>query len=138
MNPSWNDGTISYCDAEHLFWTYDQATETLHLLDARIVLNCCGDHSIEVAEQPDQSLLVTEIDDGQAGRCLCSCVFDYLVSVHNLSADPVDIRIVRDISEEADLVTVWEGTLRLEEGNGSAVVDASSADPWCSELDTDT
>src|SRR5262245_32523726 len=40
----------TYCEAERLLWAYDSGTGSLGLTNARIMLNCCGEHSIEVTE----------------------------------------------------------------------------------------
>jgi hypothetical protein len=125
-----------YCDAEVLYWTYDAETETLQLLDSRIILNCCGEHDITVTRETDSSLLVTEIDNGDAGRCRCTCAFDYQVSVERVWNQPLLVRMVRDISDEDGLIEVWQGTLSLDFGGGSVIIDGTPVE-GCQTADTD-
>ena len=59
--PPETGGADDYCAAELLDWTYDAATETLELTDARALLNCCGVRTVEMA-QVDGVYVVTETD----------------------------------------------------------------------------
>jgi hypothetical protein len=129
-----------YCDAEMLHWTYDAESGVLHLLDARIVLNCCGEHDMTFERQPNGTYLIRETDvAGDAGRCRCTCVFDYQITVENLFAGGIDIEIVREVEPETEVIDVWKGHLSLDTGSGSVVIDDTGAEPWCSGGgDTDT
>lgn len=129
----------TYCDAEQLLWVYDADAQSLGLTDARITLNCCGEHSMSVAVDDAGTYVVTERDapqivGGMASRCNCMCVFDFGVSVEPVPAGTIDVRVVLEVTDSADASTVvWEGAIDLTKGSGSIVIDSSSADPWCSQ-----
>ncbi|MBN2493729.1 MAG: hypothetical protein JXR96_03970 [Deltaproteobacteria bacterium] len=133
-----NGGTIfdapsAYCDAEVLYWIYEAASQTLSLADTRILLNCCGDHGMTVA-QVDGVYVVTETDapeDGW-GRCLCMCVYDFVVSVSQIPAETIPIRIFREVTD-SESGTVWEGELDLTAGAGAVVIDETDVGLWCTE-----
>jgi hypothetical protein len=122
----------TYCDAEVMYWEYDGDTGLLSLMDARILLNCCGQHSIRV-DRTISGLTVTEIDASMGGyRCLCTCVFDFGVDILDVPSGILSLRIMRDVtdSQKAPEV-VWEGTLDLAACSGSIVIDNTPAGPWC-------
>jgi hypothetical protein len=128
----------TYCDAERLLWNYDAAARTLGLLDARVQLNCCGQHSIDV-EVVDGVHVVTETDapeklpDGDEARCNCMCVFDYAADVTPVDGSVISMRVLRNVTDQTPALTVvWEGTLDLSAGSGEVVVSSASAEPWCS------
>jgi len=129
----------TYCDAERLLWNYDAATRTLGLLDARVMLNCCGEHSIDVKVE-DGVHVVTETDapeklpNGDEARCGCMCVFDYAADVTPVEGSMLSMRVVRNVPDQTPAVTVvWEGMLDLSAGAGEVVVSSASAEPWCGE-----
>ncbi|MFO0592354.1 MAG: hypothetical protein U0441_32715 [Polyangiaceae bacterium] len=130
----------TYCDAEQLLWVYDAATQSLGLTDARMVLNCCGEHSITVAVDDAGKYVVSERDapedvGGSTARCNCMCVFDFGVSVEPVPAGSIDVRVVLDVTDsgEAEKV-VYEGSIDLSQGSGAIVIDGTSADPWCGQM----
>jgi hypothetical protein len=125
----------TYCDAEKLLWNYDAATKTLGLTNSRIILNCCGDHSVK-ATKDGETLVFTEVDAPQAAaggaRCKCNCVFDYAADISAVDGPMTSLRIVRNITDaDPATQTVWEGTLDLAPGSGEVVINTMSADPWC-------
>jgi hypothetical protein len=125
----------TYCDAERLLWNYDAATKTLGLINARMLLNCCGDHSIKVTRD-GETVVFTEIDAPQASaggaRCKCSCVFDYAADVSPVEAATTPLRIVRNVTDaQPASTTVWEGTLDLAMGADEVIISAESLGTWC-------
>jgi hypothetical protein len=124
----------TYCEAERLLWNYDAAAKTLGLTNARVQLNCCGDHSVKVTRD-GQTVVFTEIDAPQASaggaRCKCNCVFDYAADVSTIESGSMSLRIVRNVTDAQPATTVWEGMLDLAAGAGEVVVSTDSADPWC-------
>ena len=128
----------TYCGAERLIWSY--ADGKLALTDQRILLNCCGDHSVQVTRDEDGTLVVTELDapeDGW-GRCDCLCVYDYAVTIDLPVAEPVALRLERLVTESEELPSgsaelVWEGTLDLTAGSGDEVLDETDLGFWCQE-----
>ena len=125
----------TYCGAERLLWNYDATTKTLGLMNARITLNCCGDHSLQVAKD-GETLVFTEVDAPQAAtggtRCKCNCVFDYAADISTVEGPMASLRIVRNITDaDPATQTVWEGTLDLSAGEGEVIINTANADPWC-------
>jgi hypothetical protein len=125
----------TYCDAERLLWNYDAATKTLGLTNARMLLNCCGDHSIKVTRD-GETVVFTEIDAPQASaggvRCKCNCVFDYAADVSPVESAATPLRIVRNVTDAQPATLIaWEGTLDLSIGAGEVIISAESLGPWC-------
>lgn len=122
----------TYCDAERLLWNYDASSKTLGLTNARIQLNCCGDHSVKVDKDGD-TVVFTEVDAPKDGsRCKCECVFDYAADVSTLESGMTALRIVRNVTDAQPATEiVWEGTLDLSAGMGEVIVSTDSAAPWC-------
>lgn len=127
----------TYCDAEILHWSFDSSTGRLILLDARILLNCCGEHDMYAEQLDDGTYLITETDgpmkigDGSYDRCLCTCVFDYRLYIEDIDADRISIKVVRDIEEEEEIIEVFEGELDLTEESGSFVIDNTDVGEFC-------
>jgi len=123
-----------YCDAEVLLWSYDSESGTLSLADNRVFLNCCGDHSMVVADD-DGIYEITETDAPEFAdaRCGCMCVFDFTVEVYEVFDQAFDFRLVRNVTDsESGLETIYEGSLDLAEGSGSIILDETDIEPWCS------
>jgi hypothetical protein len=124
----------TYCDAERLLWSYDVPAKTLSLLDARILLNCCGDHSIEVAKD-GETYVLTEVDDPEGGstRCKCVCVYDYAADLSPIEPGVLALRIVRRVKEQTPpSVTIWEGSLDLSKGEGQVILEDKPIEGICS------
>jgi hypothetical protein len=127
------DKRSDYCDAEVLHWLYDEATQRLKLADARVLLNCCGDHSMTV-EEVDGVYVFTETDapEGGWGRCLCMCVYDFVIKVDNIPPGTISIRIDRVVTDRPEgSGLVYEGELDLTLGSGSEVIDDTDVADWC-------
>jgi len=124
-----------YCAAEVLHWTYAAETDTLKLADARVLLNCCGDHSFEVEEQNGVYVFTeTDAPDGAGARCACMCVFDFSIEVTGITTGVIPIRIMRNVTDHDEgPVQVFEAELDLTQGSGSMVVDDTDVYPWCGE-----
>lgn len=124
----------TYCDAEMLYWAYDGSTQTLSVANNRINLNCCGLHSME-ASLVDGVYVLTETDAPEFGdaRCSCMCVFDYTIDVQGIPLGTIPLRIERNVTDSQEGVqVVWQGTLDLATGDGSAILDSTDVEPWCS------
>ena len=134
--PLFGDYTGEYCDAEVLHWEYDETNQILDIRDARILLNCCGDHSMDVAFE-DGVYLIDELDAPQNGdgRCHCMCVFDYDLSATGIPAGIITVRLMRHVTDSGDEFMVWEGELDLAEGSGFVILDDTPEDNWCGEID---
>lgn len=129
------DAPADYCAAEVLHWLYEPATQTLKIADARILLNCCGDHSMSM-ERDGGVYVFTEMDapEGGWGRCACMCVFDYTVTVRGIPEELITFRIDRDVTDDQDpKATVFENQLDLTLGSGFLIIDETDVGPWCGE-----
>jgi len=124
----------TYCDAERLLWNYDAASKTLGMTNARVTLNCCGDHSVKVSRD-GETIVFTEVDAPEAAaggaRCNCECVFDYGADISPVEPGNISIRIMRDVTDAPPVTMAWEGTIDTSGGEGEVVVSMESADPWC-------
>lgn len=125
----------TYCDAERLLWVYDAATQSLGVSNTRVLLNCCGDHTITVTEEGGTYVFM-ERDAPQAAsggaRCNCSCVFDYTVSIEPIPEGSLPIRLVLDVTDSGKAPeVVYEGSLDLTKGSGEVILDPNTVDPWC-------
>lgn len=124
---------INYCDAEVLYWNYEPSTETLKLLDARVLLNCCGDHSMVLGAE-DGTFVVTEIDSPENGgaRCACMCVYDYSLTAEGIPLKSIQMKIVREVyNDDPEIKTVFEGKMDLSLGSGVVILDETDVYPWC-------
>lgn len=121
----------TYCDAERLLWNYDAASKTLGVTNSRIVLNCCGTHSVTVDRDGD-TVVFTEIDGPKDGtRCKCECVFDFAADVSTLEPGMTSLRIVRNVTDsQMPPKVVWEGTLDLSAGMGEVIINTEPTS-WC-------
>lgn len=139
------DEASAYCAAEVLDWRYVADTETLHLSNDRILLNCCGEHSITV-HQEGELYVVTERDapeqigplplPGSGARCDCMCVFDFSVQVQSIAADPIELKIVREVTDsDLPVAEIWRGTIDLALGQGTVTIDDEDVGPWCGGLE---
>jgi len=123
-----------YCDAEVLYWVLDG--EELSVLNTRVMLNCCGEHSITVSQDGDGDITVREVDrPAQPGykRCFCSCNYDFRGDASGIEAGQVNLILERKKTDDsATFETLWEGQVDLAEGSGQIVVDDVPADAFCS------
>ena len=49
--PIKGDEPMLYCDSEKLVWSYSAGEQILSLANERILLNCCGDHSVQLVTE---------------------------------------------------------------------------------------
>ncbi len=132
---SLDKSTENYCDAEVLAWAYDSENGTVTLSNERILLNCCGDHSM-TATLIDGVYVIKEVDapEGEDGRCLCMCVFDFALELDGVGPGSMPIRILREVTDDASGPTlVWEGSLDLALGSGEEIIDETDVGVWCEE-----
>lgn len=125
----------TYCDAETLLWAYFPDTQTLELSNNRILLNCCGNHDLDVTLE-GTTYVVTETDSPEFGdaRCGCMCVYDYQTAIDGVPAGQVDLRVVRDVTDSDEgPVAVWEGTIDTTTSTGAVTIEADDLGPWCGE-----
>jgi hypothetical protein len=133
-------GSPDYCAAERLVWTYDAGRETLVVENTRVLLNCCGEHSITIDSLESGRYLIEESDAPEgglfgSGRCDCMCVYDFRVTAEEIPARTLTVRLKRDVTDDDEAVrTVWRGELPLAQGAGSIEVDSNDIGPWCDPM----
>ncbi len=132
-----DDTEPGYCDAEVLHWTYTPALEELAIQNDRVMLNCCGNHSIAIRDDGGGAYTITETDapEGLDGaRCGCMCNFDFALSAREIPEGPIDVTLVLDVTDSSSgPVTKWSGTIDLADGFGDIVVLESDEEGFCSE-----
>ena len=133
VTPPATDGDGDYCEAERLEWTYDAATETLQLTDARALLNCCGERSLTMTLVDGVNVITeTDVPEGEGGRCDCMCVFDLRLTVGGLFGGILPVRVERLETDVASApATIWEGEIDLGLAGGSVIMDPTDAGMWC-------
>lgn len=124
----------AYCDAEVLYWEYDEAAGMLKVKNTRVELNCCGDHGVAIGEDGG-TIEITETDrpEGGGARCSCMCVFDFELSAEGIPAGTIPLRLVREVSDWPEgSGTVFEGNLDLAAGAGFVVI-SDQPSMWCQQ-----
>jgi len=114
---------------------YEADTQLLKLADARVLLNCCGDHSMTMEMQAGVYVF-TEYDapEGGWGRCGCMCVFDYTLEAQGIPNGKIQLKIIREITDDNQGPrVVFEGELDLSFESGAIVIDETDLGAWCSE-----
>lgn len=116
----------SYCDAEVLRWAYDAQAGTLVFSNERISLNCCGTRSIKLTEAGGEYLLKEVDSPEQAGRCDCMCVYDLQVEAQQIPGGTIQLRLVREVTDDGGAQTLYTGAIDLSAGSGTIVIDSAS------------
>lgn len=127
------DAEEDYCAAEILRWRFDEASETLRIGDARVLLGCCGQRSARV-ERVDSLVELTQVDEPEvsAARCDGRCAYDVAVSVPAVQEGPIFLRVLRDVTDaQGGPTLVWQGEIDLEQQSGQVVLDSSHAGASC-------
>lgn len=127
-----------YCAAEILAWEYDPETKIFVFADNRIVLNCCGEHDMSI-RLVDGVYRITEYDAPEQiepdveSRCHCMCSFDYELKVQDMPHEEIQVKLLRDISDDDDWNSglVWEGELDLTLGSGEIIIDDVPVEYGC-------
>jgi len=64
------------------------------------------------------------------------CVYDFEVTLEQLPAGLLPIKLVRDVTDDnAPAKTIYTGQLDLSKGSGSTTLDPSDAGTWCQKTD---
>lgn len=102
---------------ETVIWSYDAESKTLRILDAGVILNCCGDHAIE-AQVSGTVITVSESDKKpKEGRCRCECNYDFAVDITGLSVGEYTLIVKRTIDDESRVLV--ESAIDLSSPSGS-------------------
>lgn len=123
----------TYCDAERLLWAYFPESQTLEVANNRVMLNCCGEHDIEIQLEAGVYVL-NETDAPEAGdaRCGCTCVFDYTAAVDGVPSGQVDLRIMRTVTDDYEGTRlIWEGSIDTTTSSGAVDLQNNAVGPWC-------
>lgn len=130
-----------YCAAERLDFAYDALSGKLALTNARVMLNCCGGHSVKLSKLGDGAYELREVDapelveiagQQQPARCHCMCPFDFTLEAESIPAGTIALRIVREVTDSgAPAQQVYAGQLDLSQGQGTLVVDGEPVIGFC-------
>lgn len=131
------DGTEEYCAAERLKWTYDDAEQVASFDHTRTILNCAGDRKTRAYLRDGDVYEIREIDaPGENGaRAGCKCTFNFGIDIPDVSGE-IDVEIVQEITdnpEDRRVSTVWSGSIDLNEGSGTVVIDDEEETTWCGQ-----
>lgn len=139
--PAPGEQASAYCAAERLDYAYDALSGALKLTNARVMLNCCGEHSVKLEQQADGRYELREVDapelvdiggEQQPSRCHCMCPFDFELQADNIPAGTLEITIVREVTDrDAPTEEVFVGKLDLSQPSGSLVVDDQPVLGFC-------
>lgn len=120
--------------SELLEWTYDQVSSTVTFLHRNADLNCCASLSImvKVTEQSG-TVELAETDDAEE-HCKCMCTYDFRAEVPNVQGT-LNVTLTRWVSEwdgDTGPKTRWEGTIDLNAGSGTVVLEERTGEDGCS------
>lgn len=73
-----------YCEAEHLFWSYDPGARLLELEWTRLVVQCGAD--LGLAPLIDDTTLSVSWSDRSTERADCLCIFDVTATLSGVPA----------------------------------------------------
>jgi len=125
-----HDGLRDYCDAQVLYWEFEDGTLTI--LDSRVMLNCCGQHSVSISG--GDIITIFEIDDPEPGdlRCDCRCAYDFRAELHGLATGAVEVELLLHVTDvTVEPTQMWSDTLDLSDGSGEIVIDATPEPDFC-------
>ena len=115
------------CGDEVLNWQYNRETNTVTFQNSNVWLNCCGNHSIKIHyNQTSDIYEIAEKDSPvKDARCGCMCLFDFHVSLADISHEKIKIKLTIDVTDsKADKQTVIDATeLNLTESSGSIIIE---------------
>ena len=102
---------------EAVIWSYDAESAILRILDSEVILNCCGDRTIE-AQVSDAVITISESDmEPENGRCRCECSYDFAIDITGLSAGEYTLIVKRTIDQESRVLV--ETVIDLSSPSGS-------------------
>lgn len=116
-----------YCEAEVLYWEYDEGI--LRLLDSRIFISCATGLSIEIRAGRATNVIVPEytvIETIVDSFADCMCPYDLELDAEGIPDGIIHLELVRDVTvpviQEHYVYTVFEGSLDLSQGSGSVIL----------------
>lgn len=120
----------TYCNAERLQWLYDENTQTLKVMNSRVLLNCCGEHEI-TAINDNNIIVIKENDQPVNGedRCRCMCVFDFFIEICGVKPDIITLKL--ELSVDDTTLNKWEGKVDLGQENGVIIIDDKPLEYGC-------
>jgi hypothetical protein len=126
----YDSSTEGYCAAEVVEWLYDGQSMALTVVHKRVVLNCCGDHFVEVTSQTG-GYLITEVDNGLdnggTNRCNCDCIFDYATEIHQVAQGVVQLSVQSKVIDLQTVTTaVMNQPIDFSSGKGKVVISATA------------
>jgi len=114
-----------YEDAERLLWRYDRETAVLSILNARVILNCCGEHAISASQEKD-SIVIAENDQPEDGtkRCRCTCAYDFFVELSEISPRVIPLKLTLTVDDST--WTKWQGNIDVTGESGEFIIPGVS------------
>jgi len=111
----------TYEDAERLLWQYDKKTAVLSVMNARVILNCCGDHAVSASQEKD-TVIIAENDQPEDGskRCRCLCAFDFFIELSGISPRVVPLKLTLTVDDST--WTKWQGDIDLAGESGDIII----------------
>ncbi len=122
----------SYCDAEFLRWSYNESSQTLSLLNQRVLLNCCGEHKFTVTHDRTRDVyVVDELDQPKNGsRCRCMCTYDWSTDV-SVAPGTINLELARHVSDGDGRQVIWSGKIDVTETQGEVVISDRPLKVFC-------
>lgn len=120
----------TYCNAEKLLWLYEESTQTLKVMNARVLLNCCGDRKITAVE--DYGIIVISEDDQPEGgteRCKCVCVYDFYIEISGITPGIKTVKLELTVDDATS--TKWEGKIDIRNKSGEIIIDGNPLSGVC-------
>jgi hypothetical protein len=100
---------------DYLKWEYNESSKILSLTHLNSYLNCCGEHSIYVSEDGNDSYTIIEDDEPKGlfsdARCGCMCSFSFYTEIHNVKKESINISLKVDVEEEAEIKTLLNNSV---------------------------
>lgn len=115
----------TYEDAERFLWRYDGKTAMLSVMNARVMLNCCGERAVS-ASQEKGVIVITENDQPEDGtkRCRCICAFDFFIELSGISPRVVPLKLTLTVDDST--WTKWQGDIDITGESGDIIIPGTS------------
>jgi len=116
-------------EPEKLIWKYDKESQTVIFINNNVLLNCCGEHCINITYDEKINIFIIEetdkpIMEGDVPlRCSCQCFYDFKIELPNISSETINIKLSRIISDQTETPsTEWSGKLNLLRVEGEELI----------------
>ena len=111
---------------DYLKWEYNESSKVLSLTHLNSYLNCCGEHSIYVSENSNNSYTIIEDDEPEGimgARCSCMCTYSFYTEIHNVKKESIKINLKVDVEENTEVETLLNNSvIDLTQGENSGKI----------------